>query len=470
LVEEGVKHAQAGNRAAARLALETAARACPRESAPFRELAGLDALDGNWTAAADHASEAVERDADDDHAWRILGTASYLRDRPADALHAWNHLDEPTVDLVDVTGLKRTRYAIIATAIDAPPGTLVTHERLTVAERRTREIPAIGTARVIFQPLENGRAQVDVNLTERSLAPATPAAWAGLALHALTDREVAPAFASVTGGGELMTVSWRWWKHRPRAAFSLAAPAPRLLGGGVWRVDAFRETETFGRVRFEEVRTSMGVTVSNWLTASTRLEAGASLDRWRGRDPMAALSGAIEFWPIHDRLALDGRASGWMGAGRFGFAAVQTQWRSTSAPVGSVWLVTSGVQAASGTAPASLWPGADTGHVRDVLLRAHPLLDDGIITGGVFGRRLVFGSAEWRRWLRPTRWPVRLAPALFVDTARATRGLESTDSRTHLDAGVGVRLALPGGSSVLRVDLAKGLRDGHTALTVGWTR
>jgi hypothetical protein len=134
-----------------------------------------------------------------------------------------------------------------------------------------------------------------------------------------------------------------------------------------------------------------------------------------------------------------------------------------------VWLANAGVQAASHSAPASLWPGADTGHARDVLLRAHPLLDDGVITGGVFGRRLVFGGAEWRRWLRPSRWPLRVAPAAFVDIARASNGLPSSDLRAQVDAGVGARLALPG-SGTLRIDLAKGLRDGNTALTIGWTR
>jgi len=32
-----------------------------------------------------------------------------------------------------------------------------------------------------------------------------------------------------------------------------------------------------------------------------------------------------------------------------------------------------------------------------------------------------------------------------------------------------VRIGVPG-SGVLRVDLAKGLRDGRTAISIGWTR
>ena len=41
--------------------------------------------------------------------------------------------------------------------------------------------------------------------------------------------------------------------------------------------------------------------------------------------------------------------------------------------------------------------------------------------------------------------------------------------KTQVDVGGGLRLSLPG-TSVLRVDLAHGLRDGRTALSVGWQR
>jgi outer membrane translocation and assembly module TamA len=100
-----------------------------------------------------------------------------------------------------------------------------------------------------------------------------------------------------------------------------------------------------------------------------------------------------------------------------------------------------------------------------VLLRAHPLLDDGIIRDSVFGRRIVFGGVEAQRWLTVRKWPMRVAPAAFVDVARATRGLEAANDRTQIDAGVGMRVSLPG-MGVFRLDVARGLRDGRTVLSV----
>ena len=64
---------------------------------------------------------------------------------------------------------------------------------------------------------------------------------------------------------------------------------------------------------------------------------------------------------------------------------------------------------------------------------------------------------------------IRVAPALFVDAARAYRAPAFADARGHVDVGIGVRVAFPG-SGVLRADIARGLRDGDMALSFGWTR
>ncbi|HJR59353.1 MAG TPA: hypothetical protein VJ813_08150, partial [Vicinamibacterales bacterium] len=125
-------------------------------------------------------------------------------------------------------------------------------------------------------------------------------------------------------------------------------------------------------------------------------------------------------------------------------------------------------ESAAAGAPRALWPGAGTGHARGVLLRAHPLLDDGRITGDVFGRRLYHVGVEARRWLTPAMKVLRLAPAAFLDVAAAEDRLQPGRA-WHADAGAGLRIALPG-SGVLRLDVGKGLRDGATALSMGWEK
>jgi hypothetical protein len=196
---------------------------------------------------------------------------------------------------------------------------------------------------------------------------------------------------------------------------------------------------------------------------------GVSVERWTNRSNDVAFGGGLEQWAASGRVRLQVDATQALGADPFTTAGLTASVRSTSAPDGFVVFGVAGYRAATTASPASVWPGADTGHARDVLLRAHPLLDDGIITDGAFGRRLGFATIEAQRWTLLRRLPVRIAPAAFVDGARATRGLDAADSRFQIDAGVGVRFAFPGGG-VMRIDVARGLRDGGTVLSAAWDR
>ena len=104
-----------------------------------------------------------------------------------------------------------------------------------------------------------------------------------------------------------------------------------------------------------------------------------------------------------------------------------------------------------------------------MLLRAHALLRDGVIRDAVFGRTLQHANVEWRHWRQGGKTPVRYAPAVFIDVARAGRGAAFTDRRLHIDAGAGLRITLPG-AGILRMDVAKGLRNGETVFSLGWTK
>ena len=467
VIGQAVALSDRGDIAGARVLLEQAIGKCPQDASGWRELAGLDALEKRWDAASEHAHEAVARDSSDAFAWRLLATSEYLRHNDLAALAAWNHLNEPRVDLVAINGLDGTRYRTVADAVGVNPQQVLSPAALRLAQRRVRAIPSIAAARIGYQPLEGGTAQVDVTVVERTQLPATLPAWIGVGLGTVANKETAVTLSNVSGGGDAIDVSWRWWPNRPRVAVSYAAPGPL----GIWRLDVARETQTFGALRVEETRSRVGGEISNWIDQRVRFAGGVAMDRWAGLGHTGVLSGRAEVWPWVDRLSLEFQAAGWRGSGQaVGAGGVRSRFRSRTGTSGTILLADGGMTMASTTAPASLWPGADTGHARDVLLRAHPLLDDGVIERGVFGRRVGFGSVEAQRWLAPVAQGfVRIAPAVFLDVARASRGLPSSDTRTHYDAGAGLRISLLG-AGVLRVDVAHGLRDGATALSVGWQK
>src|SRR5512134_1972903 len=155
MVDEGVRLAGAGDAEAARRLFELSADACPQSSGPWRETAGLHALRREWRDAARQAQRAVALDPDDQHAWRILATATFLDGNPGAALDAWNRIGEPRVDLVDVKGLDRTRYEVIANAVAIAPQAILTAAALERARRRLEDVPSVQTSRVLYRPAEN---------------------------------------------------------------------------------------------------------------------------------------------------------------------------------------------------------------------------------------------------------------------------------------------------------------------------
>jgi hypothetical protein len=206
---------------------------------------------------------------------------------------------------------------------------------------------------------------------------------------------------------------------------------------------------------------------SDWISGTTQIEAGGAVDRWTD-GASGSIQGRIA------RVFGSGRGTAWLEAG-YMFGAYQAglmnaagEWQSSLDRVGPTWHLRAGFSAVAPGAPLALWPGAGTGQGRDGLLRAHPLLDDGVIRG-VFGQRLAHAGAEWRYWRGPVLRVLHMAPAVFVDAARALRVPAFGDGRAHFDAGAGIRVAIPG-AGVLSLDLAKGLRDGATSLAFGWGR
>lgn len=470
MVSEGVRLANAGAVEDAQRVLEGATQSCPDVPDGWRELAGLHAVGHEWKAAADDARRALARDGRDEHAARILATSLFLENERDQALAVWNGLGEPAIDLVDVNGLARTRYDVVANAIGLERGRLLTVGTLVKARRRLAEVPAVMTSRISFTPGDDGRVQVDAAVVERPLVPTGTVLLAATGARALTDRELSWSIASPSGGGELLSVAWRWWENRPRIGMRFSAPSPSHRLGGIWTVDAFAERQTYGASEMlVEDRRGAAFKAADWITGSFRWEAAVGFDDWRARGRSVSVSAAVDQHLATDRLVVGLRGSLVTQDVDARTVSARVQWRSAARHQGQVWIAESGIDVVTRASPLALWSGASTGQGRDVLLRAHPLLNDGVIGDGMFGRRMTHGNIEWRRWKLWSGKPVRIAPALFVDAAQAHQRAFGLRERSEIDAGAGVRVAVPGGN-VLRIDLARGLRDGATAFSIGWTR
>lgn len=473
-----VAQAVAGDLSGAERGLLAATAVCPDDAAPWRELAGIRFLQSRWAEAGALAERAARLAPGDEQGLDLLATSRFLSGAHGDALGVWNRIGRPSVDLVRVEGAEHTRHPVIAAIVGLPPRTLLTPERYQLAARRLQALPSAVVTRLRYRPTAGGLAELDAAVVERPTVPRGVVPLAALAAHTAIQRELRLEVAAPTGSGELWTAAWRWWEARPRVAFALSLPSVAGLPGittiqGVWERASYAvaSAQPGGAavvVRQERRRASFGL--ADWATGRLRWTAGAALDRWDD-DSHAALDAGLDLRLADDHVALGLDAAAWtpLGSGRrFATSDLSVALRSTTLPGRPQWWARAGVARASSASPYDLWPGAGTGLARAPLLRAHPLLDDGVVTGAAFGRQLTHGTLEYQHPLvsRPVG---TLHAAAFVDTARTWNGPDARRSgRWQTDVGAGVRVALPGAAGTLRVDLARGLADGQMVVSAGW--
>lgn len=466
-IDQAVEHARGGDLESAEALLSVTSTACPDFSGGPRELAGIRFLQKRWSDASVLAAQAVERDASDLHAWQLLASARFLAGDPAGALAAWNHRYEPRIDLVRVEGLRRMQYDVISSVLDLPPRALLTESDLRRASRRVAALPAVVMSRVSYSPASSGLANVDVAVVERPLVPSTWSALGVASVQAAVSREARIDIGSPTGNAELWTMTGRWWAHRPRVSVALATPQ-LWRWRGLWRVEGAWERQTYSR--FESERRHASLTFADWRSGNVRWELSGALDHWneRGNQPSAGV--AVERRFDDHQLALRVQGAVWLGHGgakSFTSASMSSEWRPTTEGP-AFWTSQMGVQFVSAAAPFDLWPAGDTGLARAPLLRAHPLLADGVIRTSDLGRILLHGTLERQRRLA-THPLGELRLAAFVDVAKLVKRAEAISTPLHVDIGAGLRVQIPGAPGLLRLDLARGMRDGRVAFSAGWS-
>jgi hypothetical protein len=238
------------------------------------------------------------------------------------------------------------------------------------------------------------------------------------------------------------------------------APAP---WGGTWGVHAFTERQAFDPAALAPAeRTRASLETARWIAPAVRVAASAGADRWRSPGAHGTAGGSLLVRSVGERLEAEVTGDAWWGAARFAAFTVSAGARSSPARTGAVLAARAGVGGVTAAAPLDLWLAGDTGDTRAVLLRAHPLVDDGRIRVDRLGRRLAHASIEARYW-RPVSL-ARVGAAVFADAAYTASGLRP-GGRGDVDVGAGVRLAVPGAAGTFRGDVARGLRDGTTTFS-----
>ena len=457
LIASGIRAAQANDLDAAERALASAL-SCP---GGFRELAGVRLLQRRWPDVAQLATAAVTEDRTDAHAWRLLATSRFLQDDLTGALDAWNVAGEPRIDLISVMGLARTRQQVVETLLGLETGTVLSAGAFARTRRRLQLLPSAVSSRVEIVPVPGGLAEVRANVAERPLLPRDAWSYVAIGAAAAARREVEVVSGPVSGGGERVSLAWRFWRERPRVHGAFAAPAP---WGGVWAIDAGAEKQPFDSGFPTADRHAVGLAWTNWLSPLLRVDVRGGVDRWLDRGNAVTGAARLRLASDDERLAVDVDVAGWAADAPFGALAGRLRLQSPASRRGMAYVGAVGAAVTSRETPPDLWLAGDTGHARPIPLRAHPVLDDGRLRTERLGRGIAFASAEVRHWWR-TRFAVPVGAALFVDAAHLRRRLVVASPLADVDVGAGARLALPGTDGMFRLDIARGLRDGATAVS-----
>ncbi len=461
LVEGGVSRARQKDLAAAERLLADAVYQCGGP-APLRELAGVRLLQRRWPEVRDLAGRAVAVDPADLHAWRLLGTGRYIDGDLGGALEAWNHADEPVVDLVSASGLERTTHRRIERLLAFDIGRVLSRRDFERGRRRLDELPAAFSTRLEYVARGGGRVEVRAHVAERSMLPTGGLAWALIAARTAATRELALGLNSLSHAGERIDARWSFWPDRPAYGLSLHLPAGSR---GLLTLEGFSEEQAFSSDDIPaNERTGIRVHLADWATGALRWQFRGGVDRWGHEGTLGVVGGGARVEGL--RTTLTAAADVWLGDARFSTGSVAARWSSSGEFRGTRALVRAGLDVVSEDAPLTLWAAGDTGHARASLLRAHPVLTRGRLDLRRLGRGLAHAGGEVQRWTSGPG-PLALGIAGFLDTARTSRRIAG-EPRGDADAGMGLRVAIPGQRGLFRIDIARGLRDGRNTVSLVW--
>jgi hypothetical protein len=457
LVAEGVAQAQGGDLAGAERSLTRALDCNPQ--AAFRELAGVRLLQRRWADVQSLAAAAVDLDPADAHAWRLAGTSRFVQDDRVGALEAWNHASEPRIDLVRLNGLARTRQRVVEDYLGARAGDVLTPAAFVRTRRRLEALPAAAASSLDYVPVPSGLAELRATITERR---SPPDVWSlvGMGAIAAARREVEYSPAPIFGGGERLSVRWRFWPGRPAYSLAASAPAP---WGGLWSATITSERQPFDDDALAAGERTVGdVRLSNWINPIAQLTLGGGVADWNPVGRLGFGAAAVRLQSVDDRLSSRFAVEGWGGRSSFWVVTGDLTARSSSTRRGRVYVGRVSTGVATRSLPTDGWLGGDVGTTRPSLLRAHPLVADGRLKVAQLGRHLLAASGEVQQWWNVSL--VRVGGAVFLDAARIGSRL-LPGSRADVDTGAGLRFAVPSVGGTFRADVAKGLRDGATTFS-----
>jgi hypothetical protein len=240
---------------------------------------------------------------------------------------------------------------------------------------------------------------------------------------------------------------------------------------------AHDSTSTGARTELvREERRRSALSASDWILPDVRFSMGIAFDRWNRSGRFLAVDDEVEIRLGGNRIAWTTWGSMWipLRSEASGFHAGRTllEWESAGIERADSWSAHAGVHGVSAQAPLSIRPTVPSignmGRVQGPAPpRAHPRVVDDIVA------RDMLGLSIWSSGLEKRIFPwnvgfLRLGAAAFVDAAGPLGSQPGDGARWNVDVGVGILIREVGSTETVRLDLARGIRDGAWALALSW--
>jgi hypothetical protein len=474
-IDQAISAAAANDVARARQLLDAAMRDCPDDPAPLRERAGVAFAKRDYALASRLAARAAALDPRDEYTRTLLFSSRLLAGQDAGAIAAYDEAGGVPLEDLRIAGTERISQSLLMEQLGLVPGRPVTSADFGRARRRLAEVPGLESGAVAVTTAPGGGVGIGIAVTERDSWPTAWTSLVALGARGAVARDIGFT-AAPFGRGDRLDVVWRFQPHRPAVGAAFTVPAPGRLPGNV-ELAVSRERQSFdlgelaGRTRTDETWPPSGHAVvgrarwSDWATRWLRWEGGLGFGRFDGRGRSGAVSGALELRDPSDHAALVIRDEEWTGANRFRRAVLQVAARTGPAKSSAALSARMVLAAASRSAPAIRWVGADDSAALDVPLRAHALFDDGRPDPRLLGRRAAGLSITFEHPGTQIS-SARVGWALFADVARIWRTVVPP-APVQIDVGVGLRVSAFG-KGPFRFDVAMGARDHRVRFTAGW--
>ena len=462
----------------------------PGRPEAWLERGGVLFLERRYARGVRDLRAALARGADEAYTRDLLATSLHLAGRPLEALGQWNRLGQPRLRQLNLIGLRYTRADLVRAEILPAEGRLLLADDVRETRLRLLELGVFGRVTLRAEPLGNGVADLDVAVVDRRGLGQSWRESAGITAVDLVSHSLRARYLNLFGSGTSLAGRWRWEENRPEVAVEVDWARPGGRSGRLQLVGR-RGRQLFTMGESEQIdESSRSVAIRYRRVLGDRTVGFAALGvthRSYSRDHPQALPGWAPGLGLGSettivdtyRSRMDLQWGGWAASGspsrRYVRASASAVYRIALGPAGERTLQRSVIACrlagavASSRTPIGEWLAPGSSADLEWPLRAHRQTSHGTLGVMPLTRRILMANLEWRqRIIRGRLGEIGLVP--FVDAAwlggRSYGDVERVSRRQFADAGLGVRLTLPGGG-VLRADAGFGIMDHAHALTVG---